>query len=95
MSYTVKYMPNAADDLWGIAEYIARDNPKRALSFVDELENKTSETLKIAPKAGPIYKGRTRYFPVGRYVVLYEVNERKKLVEVLHIVAAATDWKKA
>lgn len=92
--FTVKFMPTAANDLWEIAEYIARDNPKRAISFIDELEIKTGEFLTIAPRAGRIYKNKTRYFPIGRYVVLYEINERKKLVEVFHIVAAATDWKK-
>ena len=92
--FTVKFMPMAADDLWEIAKYIARDNPKRAISFVNELEVKSDDFLTIAPRAGRIYKNKTRYFPIGRYVVLYEINQRKKLVEVLHIVAAATDWKK-
>ena len=92
--FTVKYMPTAAADLWDIADYIAQDNPKRAISFIAELERKTSDVLSIAPQVGRTYKNQTRYFPIGRYIVLYEVNERKKVVEVLHIVAGATDWKK-
>jgi toxin ParE1/3/4 len=92
--YTVKYMPAAIDDLRDIAVYIAQDNPRRALSFIDELERSTSDLLATAPLSGRIYKNETRYFPIGRYVMLYEVNKRKKLVEVFHIVAAATDWKK-
>ena len=92
--FTVKFMPLAADDLWQIAEYIAQDNPKIAISFIIELERKTRDVLSTAPLAGRIYKNQTRFFPIGRYIVLYEVNKRKKLVEVLHIVAGATDWNK-
>ena len=93
-NFTVKFMPAAVGDLWDIADYIAQDNPKRAISFIQELERKTSDILSAAPHGGRVYKNKTRYFPIGRYVVMYEINERKKLVEVLHIVAGATDWKK-
>ena len=34
----VNFSPAAQTDLLDIALYIAQDNPKRALSFVDELE---------------------------------------------------------
>ena len=87
-------MPAAVDDLMEIAAYIARDNLKRAMSFIDELEQQTRNLLSMAPRSGRIYKNQTRYFPIGRYIILYEVNEPKKLVEVLHIVAGATDWKR-
>ena len=87
-------MPAAVDDLMEIAAYIAQDNLKRAMSFIDELEQQTRNLLSTAPRSGRIYKNQTRYFPIGRYIILYEVNEPKKLVEVLHIVAGATDWKR-
>ncbi len=92
--YIVKFMPTAIDDLMEIAIYIVQDNLKKALSFIDELELKTRNVLATAPRGGRIYKNQTRYFPIGRYIILYEVNGPKKLVEVLHIVAGATDWKK-
>ena len=92
--YIVKFMPTAIDDLMEIAAYIAQDNLKKALSFIDELELKTRNVLAAAPRGGRIYKNQTRYFPIGRYIILYEVNGSKKLVEVFHIVAGATDWKK-
>ena len=92
--FTVKFMPAAVDDLMEIAAYIAQDNLKRAMSFIDELEQQTRNLLSTAPRSGRIYKNQTRYFPIGRYIILYEVNEPKKLVEVLHIVAGATDWKR-
>ena len=87
-------MPTAAADFWDITDYIAQDNPKRAISFIEELERKTNDVLSIAPQGGRLYKNQTRFFPIGRYIVLYEINEKKKVVEVLHIVAGATDWKR-
>jgi toxin ParE1/3/4 len=87
-------MPQAMDDLRGILDYIAKDNPQRALSFVDEIELKTNSFLSTAPKGGSIYKNQTRYFPIGNYVVLYEIDETKNQVDVLHIVSARTDRKK-
>ncbi|WGF91127.1 type II toxin-antitoxin system RelE/ParE family toxin [Marinivivus vitaminiproducens] len=37
MTRRITYTPLARDDLEAIADYIARDNPARALSFVREL----------------------------------------------------------
>ncbi len=93
-AYAVKFMPQAIDELRGILEYITADNPQRAVTFVDELEQKTKSFLSSAPKGGSLYKGQTRYFPIGNYVVLYEIDEKNTQVNVLHIVSARTDWKK-
>jgi toxin ParE1/3/4 len=92
--FTVKYTPKALADLRSIANFIAQDSPKRALSFIDELQLKTNTFLAMAPNGGSLYKVKTRYFPIGNYVVLYEVNDTAKSVDVLHIVSARTDWKK-
>ncbi len=93
--YTVKYTPKALTDLRSIANYIASDNPKRAISFIDELQLNTNAYLATAPNGGSPYKNQARYFPVGNYVVLYEVNDVEKYVDVLHIVSARTDWRKS
>ncbi len=34
----LQFSPKSADDLEEIGDYIARDNPVRAASFVDEIE---------------------------------------------------------
>ena len=93
--YSVKFTPKALADLQSIANYIALDNPKRAISFIDELQLKTNSFLATTPNGGSPYKNKTRYFPVGNYVVLYEVNDERKYVDVLLIVSARTDWKKS
>jgi plasmid stabilization system protein ParE len=92
--FTVKYVPKAIEDLRAIAAYIAQDNPDRALSFISEIEERTDRILSLAPKSGTVYKGETRFFPVGGYVVLYEIDENRKTVTVLHVVNGRMDWKK-
>jgi toxin ParE1/3/4 len=47
------YTAQAADDLDGIAEYIARDNPLRALSFVEELQQRCEQLVRF-PLAAPL-----------------------------------------
>jgi toxin ParE1/3/4 len=92
--FTVKYTPVALADLRSIASYIAQDNPSRAISFIDELQERTNAFLAIAPNGGTPYKNNTRYFVVRNYVVLYEVNDVERYVDVLHIVSVRMDWKK-
>jgi toxin ParE1/3/4 len=91
--FTVKFMPKAIDDLRGIAAYIAQDSPARALTFISEIEQRTNKTLSLAPKAGTLYKGETRFFPVRGYVFLYDVDEKRRIVNVLHIANGRMDWK--
>ena len=92
--FTVKYTPIALADLRSIANYIALDNPRRAISFIDELQDRTNAFLATAPNGGTPYKNKTRYFVIGNYVVLYEVNAAAKYVDVLHIVSGRTNWKR-
>jgi toxin ParE1/3/4 len=92
--FTVKFMPQAISDLRGIANYIALDKPQRALTFVRELEEKTSGILAMAPLTGRAFKADLRYFPLSGYVVIYEVLEIEQKVNVLHIIHGRMDWKK-
>jgi toxin ParE1/3/4 len=65
--------PRAVADLEEIAEYIARDNPGRAASFVAELEAKC-QAVAASPE---LYPARADLAPGlrtavhGRYLVLY------------------------
>ena len=93
--YTVKYTSKALADLRSIANFIALDNPQRAISFIDALQLRTNSLLATTPNGGSPYKNQTRYFSVGNYVVLYEVNDVEKYVDVLHIVSARTDWRRS
>ena len=94
MDYSVRYTLKAREDLVRLASYIALDNPDRAISFVSELEDHTTKVLALVPMSGRIYKNTTRFTVYGRFVILYKVNEKTKLVTVVHIVGGATNWKK-
>ncbi len=81
--------PRAATDLEEIAEYIARDNPVRAASFVAELE----ATCRAVAATPDLYPARADLAPGlrmavnGRYLVFYRdvAGERAVRVErVLH-----------
>lgn len=78
----------ARDDLLGIASYIARDNPKRASSFVAELRE---QCVLLAQHPGlgvakPEYAEGVRMLPHGRYLIFFsETDSPGVLVErVLH-----------
>lgn len=83
----------AAQDLEGICEYIARDNPRRALSLIEELRSKCLE-LAATPEAFPLAP-RYERFGVrrrihGNYLIFYRADSDK--VVVLHILHGAMDY---
>ena len=85
--------PRAAADLEEIADYIARDNPVRAASFIAELEVKCR-----AVAASPdLYPARTDLAPGlrmavhGRYLVLYRDLAGENTVRVERVLHSARD----
>jgi toxin ParE1/3/4 len=81
--------PRAAADLEEIADYIARENPIRAASFVAELEAK----CRAVAAAPDLYPARTDLAPGlcmavhGRYLVLYRDlpgEDTVRIERVLH-----------
>jgi toxin ParE1/3/4 len=83
--------PRAAADLTDIAEYIARDNPKRAATFVAEMEAKC-RAVAAAPE---IYAVRLDLAPDlrmavhGRYLVLFRDLPDKGVVRVERVLHGA------
>lgn len=82
----------AEHDLEDIADYIAEDNPRRALSFVRELRERCM-SLTDFPLAFPLIP-RYEHFGVrhrvhGNYQIFYRVVEESQRVEVLHVIHSA------
>ncbi|MDD5056254.1 MAG: type II toxin-antitoxin system RelE/ParE family toxin [Sideroxydans sp.] len=77
----------ARKDLLGIARYIARDNPQRARSFVNELRQQCALLLE-QPGLGiarPDLAEDLRQLPFGRYLIFFSETDCGILVErVLH-----------
>ena len=71
----VIFSAKAEDDLEEIADYIAVDSPRRALSFIHKLREQCQklelfpESFRRFPELGP----EARIMPYKKYVVLYRV----------------------
>lgn len=88
----VELSTRAESDLLNIALYIADDNPDRAFSFVDELQQ-ACDGLADRPLRFPLLPGfeekgiRRRVH--GRYAIVYAVDTA--LVRVLRIISTTMD----
>ncbi|KND57347.1 Plasmid stabilization system protein [Candidatus Burkholderia verschuerenii] len=92
----VRLLPDAEADLEAIGDYIARDNPNRARSFVAELREKC-ESLAAMPQAFPLvpcYKRRgLRYRAHGNYLIFYRATgEPIARIDVVHVIHGARNY---
>ncbi|MDR0781620.1 MAG: type II toxin-antitoxin system RelE/ParE family toxin [Pseudomonadales bacterium] len=89
----VRFTTAAKMDLQEIGDYIAKDNPRRALSFVAELQQKSLE-LAASPRAFPLVpryeKYGIRWRVHGNYLIFYRVNDEQ--IVVVHILHGAMDY---
>lgn len=87
----VSFTPEASADLRLIALYIADYNPVRALSFVDEIEDRCRRIGQL-PHAGPPrsqWGDGVRIAVHGNYLIVYRV--RDVAVQILRVVHGARD----
>ncbi len=83
----LKFKPSAIADLADISTYIARDNPKRGLSFVEEIKNVCQQWAEnpLAGRHRPDLREGIRCFPHGNYVVFYlPDSDGMTVVRVIH-----------
>ena len=83
--------PRAAADLEEIADYIARDNPGRAVSFLAELEAKcraVAASPELYPSRADLVPG-LRMAVHGRYLVLYRDLADENTVRVERVLHSA------
>ena len=83
----VHFSPLAETDLVEIGVYIARDNPTRALSFIDELETQC-DALGAFPGMGVArhdVAADMRMLPYGSYLIFYrEQEDHVRIERILH-----------
>ncbi|MDP2786841.1 MAG: type II toxin-antitoxin system RelE/ParE family toxin [Pseudomonadota bacterium] len=81
-------------DLEEIGDYIARDNPVRAVSFIRELRTRC-ERLTDQPLTAPLrpeFGEGVHMLPFGRYLIFYTVSDNSIRVErVLHSARNLSD----
>ena len=88
--------PRAAADLDDIADYIARDNPARAATFVADLEAK----CRAVAAAPGLYPARFDLAPGlrmavhGRYLVLFRELPGEATVRIERVIHGARDLRR-
>lgn len=89
----VRLTAAAESDLAQIADYIAQDNPKRALSFVLALRDKCL-SLADAPYGSPLITRYERHGirrrVYGNYLIFYRVDG--DYISVIHVLHGARDF---
>ena len=71
----VAFTAQAKRDLAGIADFIARDDPDRAVSFTLELRD-ACEALAVFPRAYPVIRrfgANAHKRSLGDYLIIYDV----------------------
>ncbi len=89
----VVFTQSAKAGLLEIADYIARDNPRRALSFVQELRGAAEATGEF-PEAYPLVPRYEhwglRRRPYGNYLIFYRVEAEEVVID--YILHGAQDY---
>ncbi len=84
---------SARSSLLDIADYIARDNPRRALSFTQELRA-AAEALAEFPEAYPVIPRYAhiglRRRPHGHYLIFYRIVSEDVVID--HVLHGAQDY---
>ena len=85
------FLPAAITDLEEIGDYIARDNPRRAASFVAELRSqcvkltRSPEGYRLRPELGD----GIRSCAYGNYVIFF--TEDGRLLRIIRVLHGAMD----
>jgi len=88
--YTLRYLPAADDDLVQIFDFIAKDSPNRALSFLEKLDKRIGlleqhPLLGRTPRHPKLREYGYRVLSVESYLVFYVVRGQTiEIHRVLH-----------
>ena len=90
MTYKIKYLPLAVQDLNDIARYLSGFYPKTASRVLKELREKITK-LGDTPKMCEVYRLDPAYrrMVVDQYLVFYRVNDENKIVEIHRVLRGA------
>lgn len=83
----VVFSPAAQRDLESVGDYIAADNPSRAVDFIRKIRNRC-EVLDATPLAAPLRSDigpGIRMIVQDRYLIFYSLNDEGVRIErILH-----------
>jgi toxin ParE1/3/4 len=86
---TVRFTKAAKSDLMQIGDWIARENPHRAVTFIDELEQACRQVGEFPlsyPEMGLYQEDLVRRKVFKSYLIFYRVvqNQDAEILRVLH-----------
>jgi toxin ParE1/3/4 len=88
----LRYSRGALADLEEIFSYIARDNPRAAARLVQRIEDIAALIAKH-PYIGVVArKPFLRVFPIGRYLIVYEVGLDEVIIQYVRHSARQRPW---
>ena len=87
MTYKIKYLPRAVQDLNDIARYLSEFYPKTASRILKEMQEKITK-LGDTPKMCEIYRLDPTYrrMVVDQYLAFYRVNDETRVVEIHRVL---------
>ena len=92
MTYKIRYLPLAVQDLNEIARYLSGFYPKTASRVLKELREKITK-LGDTPKMCELYRLDPTYRRMVvdqyQYLVFYRVNDENKIVEIHRVLRGA------
>jgi toxin ParE1/3/4 len=88
----LRYERGALADLDEIFAYIAADNPAAAARLVDRIED-AARRIAATPYIGEATrKSGFRRFPVGNYLIVYEVGKSEVVIHYVRHGARRRPW---
>ncbi|UVA80748.1 type II toxin-antitoxin system RelE/ParE family toxin [Pandoraea commovens] len=91
----VHLLPEAIVDLETVGDYIALDNPRRAVAFIQELRDRCL-SLADMPYAFPVVpryeRFGIRHRVYGNYQIFYRVVESDERIDIVHILHSARNY---
>ena len=90
--YVIRYLPIAQDDLISIYDWIAKDSPSRASSFVEKVDKRIgalaqSPFLGRTPRHPRLREYEYRTLILDSYLVFYKI--RNQVIEIHRVVHAS------
>ncbi len=87
-----RYSPQAENDIEEISNFIAQDNYRAAMNWIDAIEQKCDRLVDM-PKLGISLgnaRQNARMISMGKYIILY--RETKTGIEIARVVHGARQW---
>lgn len=94
MTRSVKWMPDALEELGQILEYVALDDPDLALRLIGKIEAAAARLGDLPTgRPGRVNGTYEKSLPALRYIIVYAMDQTPDgTLDILHVIHAARNW---